>query len=315
MKENNDNKIIGKKNEKNNDNKWPKKKQKVDTNFNEIFKFIHGYAEDLKTGINYFYNFCDFLNIPSRIREASRELVQRQGPYFDLLYDREKFKAYIAAFYVNCVLEYQDTIIFESAVRKFVNRITKKEEDQKIKVSRRQNLTSFLQSSINIGYNPTFIFDCLTEKEKKQFKIFYYKVQLRKLIKELEKQYKKLLYFHLDIDDLYGPILYILGKIFGSYEYRSPKLCAACYYVLSKHKKWNEYKVSKKALIRIGFVRREKFEEAYESISNSIDYEDLVKTYPKYDFAIEKAFREDIDKKPSVERTIKNKLKQYRGWR
>lgn len=314
MKENNDNEDNGKNYEKDNDNKEPKK-QKVDTNFNEVFKFIHGYAEDLKTGINYFYNFCDFLNIPQEIREASRELVQRRGPYFDFLYDREKFKAYIAAFYVTSILKYQNADFFESAVRAFVNRITKKEEDEIIEVSPRQNLTSFLRSSINIGYNPTNIFDCLTEKEILQFMIYYHKVQLRKLIKELEKQYKKLLYLHLDINVVYGPILYILGHIFDSYEYKSLRLYAACYYVLSNHNRWDKHKVPKKAFIRIGFVKREEFEEAYESIINSIDYEDLVKTYPKYDFAKKKVPKEDNDKKPSVKRIIKNRLKQYKGWR
>ena len=291
------------------------KNQKEYADYNKILNFFKDYSEDLKVDIDYFFDFCRFLNIPPNIRDFVRNLISNIGDYFNTLWNSEKFRIYIAAFYVSYVLLEQKIDEFEYSLNSFVKKLIKKIEDEKIWVSPKHDLISFLKSVINAGYEPERVINFLTAKQNLQLNVYYYKIQLSKLIKKMQRQHKKLLYYHLNEKVLYGVILYVLGKCFDSFRFSQARLCASFYYILSKHQKWKNNEIPMEVFSYIGSVKNIDFQNAYESIISKIDYNDLMIKYPNYNFSKESdACSKDINEKTEV-KIIKEKLKKFKGWR
>ncbi len=309
-----------------------KEKDKID--YNNVFAFFKDYQNETLMNLKYFYDFCRFLRIPDDIRKQAKDILLNKGINFSKIRNYRKFKTYIAAFYVSYVLLREDYIEFNHNLKVFVDALTNRQESEKIYISRRTTLKKMLNTMLVEGYTPSYVDDCIDDRLRAERDLKMYKIEINKLIRELKNDQRSITLFNLNIDDFIKLIFYIIEQCFGDFNYCRGRFVVACFYLLSKHMIWHRNEIPLECLLRYGrielnhkYLKRfrkgernlqqleeEQFREVLELMNKKINYDDLKKESDIYEFKDEEVIMEKKSNS-SVERTIRDKLRNRRRWR
>lgn len=307
-------------------------KDKID--YNDVFAFFKDYQHETFMDLEYFYDFCRFLSIPDDIRTQAKDILLNKDTNFSKMRNYRKFKTYIAAFYVSYVLLKEDYDEFIRNLKVFIDALVNRQESEKIYISRRTTLKKMLNTIVVEGYNPSSVDDCIDDRLRAERDLKMYKIEIKKLIRELKNNHRSLSLFNLNIDDFIKLICYIIEQCFGDFNYCRERFTVACFFLLSRHVRWYRNEIPLESFLRYGrielnrkYLKRfhkgernlqqleeEQFREALELIDKKINYEDLKRESDRFDFKDEEVIMEKKSNS-SVESIIRDRLRNRRRWR
>jgi len=274
------------------------------TDYNEIFKFLNTFVQEIRLDLYKFDKICDYLVIPIEIKRYAKDLLIKQEERFNNLRSREKFLIYFAAFFVSYVIvrcEYNE-------FKKKIDSLLKIFNNNRVYITRYVDLNRMLKIISSNRYHQYLITPSLTQAQINQYIANIYKIEIKYFFENIKNSIDFSM-CSLNFEDLIEPILFIIKNCNENYEkFRKSRYSSACYFILSKIKKLQRVNIDIDTFFRSIKLSKRTFLEHLERINRNLDYQDFVFKFPNLEL-IEKTPEDFIN--PNQKRN-KLKYKMYK---
>ncbi len=281
--------------------------------YTRVFGFLNKIIQEKKINLLIFREFCDTLKIPEDIKNFAEDIIIKKSNIDNKKNCRKAFYLYISALFVSYIIKIGSYADLKNEMKSIIG-----ENHYFSNVTKVINLNRIF-STILVGNRIYQYFhlvsDCLTKEETCIYLKNLYKIQIKNLFLEINKNndIKRFFFNEEEISNFLKPVSFIINECF-------PERCenfdryvysAAFYFFVCTQRRRKLLKINKFRLSIILGLDRAVFNQYLDSIKRKINYNLITEKFSQKRFTsikyyFKKEFTQNTTKNINTYQTINN---------